>query len=55
MTGLRRVRGWLARLAGLFGQGARDRDLAEELESHLQMHVDSLPTTFDELWKVFND
>jgi predicted permease len=40
--GARQVRGWLARLAGLFGHEARDRELAEELESHLQMHVDDL-------------
>jgi predicted permease len=37
---VRRVRGWLVRLAGLFGREARDSDLAEELESHIQMHVD---------------
>ena len=34
------LRGWLARLAGLFGREARDRELAEELESHLEMHVE---------------
>jgi hypothetical protein len=28
------------RLRGLFGKGARDRELSEELESHLQMHID---------------
>ena len=40
--GARQVRGWLARLAGLFGHKARERELAEELESHLQMHIDDL-------------
>jgi macrolide transport system ATP-binding/permease protein len=34
----RRARAWLARLAGLVTRN--DRELAEELESHLQMHVD---------------
>jgi predicted permease len=37
----RQVRGWFVRLAGVLGGGARsDREFAEELESHLQMHVD---------------
>jgi predicted permease len=34
------VRALLARLAGLFNQGKDDRDLAAELDSHLQMHID---------------
>jgi putative ABC transport system permease protein len=38
--GARRLRAWLVRLAGLPGRGARDRELAEELESHLQMQID---------------
>jgi hypothetical protein len=33
-----RVRFW--RLAGLFGKERRDRDLADEMESHLQMHTE---------------
>ena len=37
---VRRVRCWLVRLAGLFSWRARDRDLAEELEGHIRMHVD---------------
>ena len=37
---IRHLRAWLVRLAGLFGQGKRDRELAEELESHLQMHIE---------------
>jgi predicted permease len=36
----RRLRGLVLRLAGLFGRERRDRELAEELESHLQMHVE---------------
>ncbi|HEY8231566.1 MAG TPA: ABC transporter permease [Vicinamibacteria bacterium] len=36
----RHVRGWFVRLAGTLGGGASDRELAEELESHLQMHVE---------------
>jgi hypothetical protein len=37
---MRRLRalGW--RLAGLFQKERRDRELAEEIESHLQMHVE---------------
>jgi predicted permease len=34
------VRAWFARLGGLFGKERRDRELAAELESHLQMHID---------------
>ena len=37
---LRHARAWLVRLAGLFSHTDGDRELAEELESHLQMHVD---------------
>jgi putative ABC transport system permease protein len=33
------LRGWLARFGGLFGKQRRDRELAAELESHVQMHV----------------
>jgi predicted permease len=33
------IRSWFMRLAGLFGRDRRDRELAEELESHLQLHV----------------
>ena len=35
-----RLRAWFTRFGGLFGKQRRDRDLAAELESHLQMHVD---------------
>jgi putative ABC transport system permease protein len=30
---------WLARITGLFGKSRRDRDMAAEFESHLQMHI----------------
>ena len=36
----RQLRGLLVRAAGLFGRARRDRELAEELESHLRMHVE---------------
>jgi len=36
---MRRVRGWLLRLGGLFGRARRERELAAEMESHLQMHI----------------
>lgn len=34
-----RLRAWGCRLGALFGQARRDRELAEEIESHLQMHA----------------
>jgi putative ABC transport system permease protein len=34
------LRAWLLRLSGLFGNRQRDREFAEEMESHLQMHID---------------
>ncbi|HEU4434210.1 MAG TPA: ABC transporter permease [Pyrinomonadaceae bacterium] len=37
---MRQLRAWLLRFKGLFLKHARERELAEELESHLQMHVD---------------
>src|SRR6266568_2952537 len=37
---MRRLRVWFLRLAGLFNKERRDRELAEELESHLQMHIE---------------
>jgi putative ABC transport system permease protein len=36
----RQLRALAVRLAGLFGREKRDRELAAELESHLQMHID---------------
>ena len=37
---MRQLRAWLWRLKGLFFKDARERELADELESHLQMHID---------------
>jgi putative ABC transport system permease protein len=36
---VRLLRTWLMRFAGLFGKQRRDRELAAELELHVQMHV----------------
>lgn len=37
---MRHLRAWLSRFKGLFFKDARERELAAELETHLQMHVD---------------
>jgi hypothetical protein len=37
---MRTFRAWLSRLAGIFDKDKRDRELADELESHLQFHTD---------------
>ncbi|MGH9702636.1 MAG: ADOP family duplicated permease [Candidatus Acidiferrales bacterium] len=37
---MRWLRAMLVRLSGLFGRERRDADLAAEMESHLQMHMD---------------
>ena len=37
---MRRLRAWLLRFKGVFLKGARERELADEIESHLQMHID---------------
>jgi len=37
---MRQLRAWLFRLQGLFRKDERERELADELESHLQMHID---------------
>jgi hypothetical protein len=34
------LRGWLLRLGELFRKERREKDLAAEMESHLQMHVE---------------
>ena len=34
------LRGWLLRLGELFGRERRERELAAEMESHLQMHIE---------------
>jgi putative ABC transport system permease protein len=35
-----RVRAWFVRFGGLFGKQRRDSELAAELESHVQLHID---------------
>jgi hypothetical protein len=37
---MRALRSWLSRLGGLFDKQRRDRELAGELESNLQLHID---------------
>src|SRR5215475_1374137 len=37
---VRQLRGWLALIFGLFNRKRRERDFAEELESHLAMHIE---------------
>jgi predicted permease len=37
---MRQLRAWFIRFKGLFQKAARERDLAAEIESHLQMHID---------------
>ena len=37
---MRRLRAWLVRLGGLFREERSDADLAAELESHVQMHIE---------------
>ena len=37
---LRRLRARVVRLGGLFSKERRDRELAEELESHLRMQIE---------------
>jgi macrolide transport system ATP-binding/permease protein len=37
---VRRLRAWLVRLGGLVPSARRERELAEEIEAHLQMHAD---------------
>ncbi len=37
---MRAIRAWLLRLGALFHRGSRDSELSEELESHLQMHIE---------------
>ena len=36
---MRHLRAWLLRCAGLFRQEQGSRDFADEIESHLQMHI----------------
>ncbi len=37
---IRQLRGWLMRLFGLFHRNRREQEFAEELESHLVMHIE---------------
>jgi predicted permease len=37
---MRRLRGWGSRLGEVFGRARRERELAAEMESHLQMHIE---------------
>ena len=37
---MRKLRAWLSRSKGLFAKKARERELADEIESHLQLHID---------------
>src|ERR1700732_2243606 len=37
---MRGLRAWCLRFAALFRKEQQDRELAEELESHLQMHIE---------------
>jgi macrolide transport system ATP-binding/permease protein len=37
---LRQLRNWVVRLCGLFQRGRREREFAEELESHLAVHIE---------------
>ena len=37
---MRQLRAWILRFKGLFLKDDRERDFADELESHLQMHID---------------
>ena len=37
---MRKLRAWLLRCQGMFSKDARERDITDELESHLQLHID---------------
>jgi putative ABC transport system permease protein len=37
---MRRLRAWFLRVSGLFGRERRDREFAQEMESHLLMHIE---------------
>src|SRR6266478_781904 len=37
---MRLLRAWFLRLGGLFSRARRERELADELESHLQLHIE---------------
>ncbi len=37
---MRKLRGWVARLGCLFNKQRKDHELDDEIESHLQMHIE---------------
>jgi len=37
---MKRLRAWLVRLGGLWPSARRDRELTDEIEAHLQLHID---------------
>jgi hypothetical protein len=37
---MRQLRAWLVRLGGFFRRNRSERELAAEMESHLQMHIE---------------
>ena len=37
---MKRLREWMVRFGGLFNKQHKDRELEEEIESHLQMHIE---------------
>src|SRR5262245_8234843 len=37
---IRKIRGWFVRLFSIFHRARREREFAEELESHLAMHIE---------------
>lgn len=37
---MRRLRAWVIRLLGTFSGARPERELADELDSHLQLHID---------------
>src|SRR5438105_1005924 len=38
--GMRRLHEWIVRFGGLFNKERKDRELDEEIESHLQLHIE---------------
>ncbi len=37
---MRKIRAWLLRFGGFLRKERRERDLAAEMDSHLQMHIE---------------
>ena len=37
---MKRLRAWILRLTGIFPNARRERDMADEIESHVQMHTE---------------